>query len=116
MALHYLYCADVPLRNCLLTHSLSPNESRWEEKMSLVDWLNKWLNLSVLLSASLQIILHGCSRYYCMSEHMYHRNTMVTTPLYLGEIFQNKIWGGCTRVVISPFWSFKHLLDVDQDA
>jgi len=22
MALHSLYCADVPLRNCLLTHSL----------------------------------------------------------------------------------------------
>jgi len=23
MALHSLYCADVPLRNCLLTHSLT---------------------------------------------------------------------------------------------
>jgi len=23
MALHSLYCADVPLRNCSLTHSLS---------------------------------------------------------------------------------------------
>jgi len=24
MALHSLYCADVPLRNCSLTHSINP--------------------------------------------------------------------------------------------
>jgi len=28
MALHSLYCADVPLRNCSLTHSLSQGEPR----------------------------------------------------------------------------------------
>ena len=28
MALHSLYCADVPLRNCSLTHSLSPHGRR----------------------------------------------------------------------------------------
>jgi len=28
MALHSLYCADVPLRNCSLTHSLSLAHNR----------------------------------------------------------------------------------------
>jgi len=49
MALHSLYCADVPLRNCSLTLTQS---TRYDSKDFLVVWIKKDFTYSLIITST----------------------------------------------------------------